>query len=483
MDLKQKVFTGSAFGAATQMIGLICRLVQGIILARLLSEKDFGLIAVSMALLEFANVLQGMGLEVTVIQKGIKRRELLDTAFTGQLILTSGMFTVFILVVAPLAGVWFRDSEVVQLVRVQSLLLLINAFSFVPRVVLQAVMNFRAASLSIVVGTLVATTVSVVAAHLWRNYWAIVAGAFAGNCISMIVLLRTSPYRIRFKFDRAVAKDLFRFSSYVLLLHLVAATGFQLDKLVGGRLLNTDTIGLYSQAYRWGMLAVTSAIPAVQPVLFAAYCQRKEEASKVRAAYRHSIFVLSLALVPCAMGLFLMGDEFVVHVLGERWLPAVWPMRLLALISLVRMMNSLTAPFIQALGRPDLQLRAEVFSKIAFLGTLLPLCKSFGLSGLGAAVAVHHLVNQAGMVLATKRLARTGMWEIVGAVKGPVLLGLLMIPSWYFLRITEHGLVGFLTTVVLVGGCYLLMFLVVYRIRSATELQELILGEKRWLDP
>lgn len=466
-------------GVVSQTSGLICRLAQGIFLARLLSERDFGLVAISMVLFEFANLIQGMGLEITVIQKGIEKPSMMDTAFTSQFIISIGMTLVFLFVVAPLSGVWFRKPEVVLLVQVQSFLLLINAFCFVPRAALQGIMNFRATAVSNISSAIVSAASSIIAAWALRNYWAIVIGQFTGSLISMFILLQSSPYRIRFRFDPKLAKSIFRFSFYVLLLHFVAATGFQLDKIIGGRLLTTGELGFYSQAYRWGMLAATSIIPAVQPVLFSAYCQRKAHPDKVKAAYLHSIFLVSLILVPCSFGLFLTGDEFVKRVLGERWLPAAWPMRMIALISILRMVNSLTAPLIQAMGRPDFQLRSEVFSKIVFVGALLILCKPYGIIGVVTAVALHHFVNQAGMLLATTRLVGVGTRDIAKAMTGPLMLGTVMMPCWFLLKFFDRGLLGFSFVITVTGLCYVVAVVTAYRITSTAKLREFVFGKMK----
>jgi O-antigen/teichoic acid export membrane protein len=453
------------------------RIIQGVVLARLLSERDFGIIALSMVLLEFTTLIQGMGLQIAALQKGAEREGVVETAFTIQLGLALIRSLFMMLLVAPMWSALFREPALTAVVRIQALMLLINATAFIPRVMLQARLRFGLISSSLVAGNILAALVSMGIAWKIQSYWAVVIGYFFGNLLTLTLMLVFSRERWVFGIRSALAGELTRFGLRVLVLHLVALSGYQLDKVVLGAILSMDDVGVYWQAYKWGMLGVIALIPAVQPVFFAAYCHRKEQVEKLRAAYLQSITASSLLLIPAALGLVVVAPDFVVAFLGAKWEPAVRPMQWLAIISLPRMLNSLTAPLIQAVGRPELQLRAELWSKLVFVAALLMLCGRFGITGVVMAVAINHVVSQVLMNRSTRELVGAGLGHCLRAMAWPAVLSLVILPVVWLAGFIADPLVRCIVAVVGATLAFGATVLIRYRVRSVSEARRLLTGE------
>ena len=114
MPLREKVLTGSAYGLGSQAAIFCFRLVSGLLLARLLSRRDFGIVAISMVIIDLAQIVQGMGLGRAVIQRGTEEKSFLHTAFVLQLALSSALALICATVIAPLWGTLYKEPQTTE---------------------------------------------------------------------------------------------------------------------------------------------------------------------------------------------------------------------------------------------------------------------------------------------------------------------------------------------------------------------------------
>ena len=470
MTLRKQVLAGSAYSLAAQVAMFVAQFAGGIVLARLLTRDDFGIIAIAVVVGSFANILRGMGLGWAVIQKRMTDPVSLNTAFTFNLVSVLVLMPLIILVIAPAWGHWYAEPAVVNVVRLECFLLLTNALLFIPLVVCQVEMRFGVLSVATLGSGRVSLLFSVTLACWWRNYWALVAGHLAGGIALVVVLLWLQPYRVRLQIDPEKAAAMFAFGKFQLALQMCNFVTQQADKIIAGAVFDLDTLGVYFQSQKWGGLVAVTLIAAVQKIFFSAYSHKQDDRDAIGNAFRHSVFMSASLIIPCGVGLCLIAPDFVVFVLGEHWLPAVMPMRCFALLSILRMFVSLVIPVFLAVGRPDLPFRAALITKPILLVALIVFATQFGLLGVVAAVALDYLLTLLLFVVMNRRHVGLPLAAAVIQMRVPAALSLVMVPAWWVLQRMDPGLWRLGLSVLACAALYGALYMIWFRIRSLPHL-------------
>ncbi len=480
--LRLQVVQSSFHGIAAQVVLFASRTITGVLLARMLTRTDFGIAAAATVLLEFVVVLQGMGFRSAVIHKGIDRPGVLQTAFTLQM----GIAFLFALtaatVIAPFWGRFYQDPRLVSVVRVMSVVLIVQAIAFLPMTASQARMRFGVVYLSSICGTLAYLCVSVTLAMVYGNYWAIVAGYVVSACVSAIVLLARSREPLRLGFDKSQAHYLIRFGKYMLASDILVCFGHQIDKLLVGRLLSLEELGIYFQAQKWGLMVAISLVAATQSIMFSAYSLRQGNIPAVRRGYLHALFLAFIVVIPSSVVVYLFGDKFVSIVLGYQWVRSVRPMQWFAILSVIRVMNSVTAPLLPALGYPRRTMIVSMVGNTILVISLIIMCPKWGLMGAIGALAVKHTVVQGMLVLMTRRLLALHAGDFFRVFLTALIASIPLIAVGVYLRWVGEGGVMWLTFDLL--GCvavYGVTLLSFFRLNTISEIRKFVLMGPRFI--
>jgi len=236
--------------------------------------------------------------------------------------------------------------------------------------------------------------------------------------------------------------------------------------------LDIDTLGVYFQAQKWGSLAVVTMIMAVQRVFFSAYSHKKNDRVALVNAFGHSVLMSFSLIAPCSVGLALIAPDFVTFVLGERWLPAVTPMRCFALLSIFRLFVSLIAPVFLAIGRPELSLRASLITKPILLVAVAIFAREYGLIGIVAAVGLDHFLMLVLFIVMNRKHVGLPLASAAGRMRVPLVLSLVMVPVWWAFQGMVPGLWRMGLTILACAATYAVLYTAWFRLTSWQRLLE-----------
>ncbi len=331
--------------------GKLMVFISTIILARLLSKSDFGVVGYAFIVTSFLDALNGLGIGPALIYHK-DEPETADTAFWLGLGVGIGLF-VLTWFAAPFIGDYFHDERAVGVVRMMVLVYPISALGNVNSIYLSKRLDFRKKFVPEVSYALVKGVVSVGMAILGFSYWSQVWGQVIANGASVIVAKVVNPWRPRLRFSRSIAKSMLRYGLNIVVLDTLANLLNNADYLLIGRYLGTEALGVYTLGFRIPDMVLTQFARIVSEVIFPVYVKMRENAEALNRNFARSLQYVSLITIPLGLGIALTAEPFVMTFFTDKWVEAIPVIRAIAIYALLLSLFRNAGSFYKAQGRPE----------------------------------------------------------------------------------------------------------------------------------
>ncbi|MEO0061567.1 MAG: hypothetical protein RLZZ08_127 [Pseudomonadota bacterium] len=406
MTIKASVGKGALALGATRLLINLSGMVALVILARMLTPQDFGLVAIGTTVLGIVVALTELSLGSALIQRAELDRAHIDSAWTMAMLRALAITAAFAATAYPLAVV-YDDMRLVPVFIVSgatgAMTGLVN-----PMIALQTrQMRFRPMLVVQFSQKVAGLAVSIALAFWLHNYWAIVAGTAIGTGLATLVSYVQVPYRPRFTLSRA--RDLMGFSSWLFLGQLMNVLNWRFDQLVIGLYLPKAQLGIYSMADNLSAIPSREAITPLVHALFPGFSRVQGDINRLRRAYLTAQGAIALAALPLAAGLALLAQPIVEVALGAKWLGAVPFVQVISVCYGVQTLVSAVRPLAMAQGMT----RSLFYRESAGLALRIPLVLAgligWGLTGLvwgrlisavlGVAISLGMIRNMLGLSL------------------------------------------------------------------------------------
>jgi O-antigen/teichoic acid export membrane protein len=358
-------------------------LVRLLVLARLLSPDDFGLLAIASIAIDVLMVTTDFGMVPALIQRPEADEKYYHVAWTVGLLRALSIALVTILV-APIFARLFNEPRASLIIQALAIRPLIDSLASIKVAELTRNLRFRSLAL-IELPKALANTVVAVALAPWLGVWALVAGTLAGPIAYLIVSYLVAPYRPRLSFDFVAGQSLIRYGRWVFLTGLVAMIGQSMLRLVIGRQLGAAELGLYYLAASLAFMPADIASQVVGKVAFPFYSRLQTDVRQASLAFRSVLTSLYTLLLPALALLIALAPSLVESVLGPRWEGTAPIIRVLALTSLIGLLGDMIVPVLQGTGQPDKILVIEGIQSSLLIAFVWGMTEQYGL--LGAALA------------------------------------------------------------------------------------------------
>lgn len=357
-----------------------------LVLVRFVDPKAFGLVALAFTALFVLQTVQDSGMGSALIHRRENLEEaaatvLIFSALTGVALYAVAFFS------APYAGRLLHVDGLTNVLRVLALLLPIRSFGTVPSALLERAVHFRPRTVSDLAAAAAQAGISIALAVLGAGVWALVVGQVAASAIATVVLWILSPTRPDpRRASRAMARELLRYGRYITGGNLLMIASTSMDNVVVARLLGATLLGFYSVAFRLTELPVLVIGSIVGRVMFPIYSLVRDDVATVRRAYVQNLQRVALLSLPVSVGMAAGAKPLVRVLLGDRWLPSVPALQLLAIYAVVRALLGPAGELYKGMGKPQY----NVITGMIYLPIALPLLWVLveAKGTLGAALAV-----------------------------------------------------------------------------------------------
>jgi PST family polysaccharide transporter len=399
-------------------------LLVSVVLARLLSPREYGLATATSLVTGFLASLGGTGLIAALVQRANVTDEDLDTTFWAGLGLGGGM-ALLLVAAAHQVGVFFREPLISSLLMVQAVGLVLTPLGTVPTALLLRKMDFRSLAL-VDLSTVGGSGVLAIGMALsgW-GVWSLVVPGVVASALAAVVLWRCMPWRVRRGMALGSLRAMAGFSFSVLTFNVLNYVRGNVDYLVLGRALGAGPLGLYYLAYNLTTLPQTRLVPAVTRVLFPALSAVQDDLPRLGMGYGLAVRYVSLITFPLLVGLAILAPEFVLAVLGVRWLEAAPLVRVLSVAGLVYSVGTTTGSVLFARGRADLACWIAIAGAAAMTGCVL-IGARYGALGVAVGVAAYATISFLPIQLLANRLINLRLGEFLRALVPATFSSLIM---------------------------------------------------------
>ena len=321
-ELAQKVKHGIKWQAIISIISQVLYFVNGVILARILGPREFGLYGMAQIVSSFVWMFWQLGLNAAIIQRKEIDRAHLDTAFTISIIMGT-ICAIITWFSAPFIADFFREPKVIPLTRVIAFTFVIYAFDRVPSALLSRELKFKEAAipglLNAIIYPAVAIPMALMGFGAMSFVWGVVAGAIAMLLVRYCWLFKYFDWRPRIYFDQKAAKDLLGFGVFLTLKSILDFVLSNLQRILIGN-LGPEELGYFNRAANLSWLPLSKVQSVVNAALLPTFSRLQDDREKTRDWYRRFLFLTYMFVTPFLMFFIFFSEEFIGCILGDKWL-------------------------------------------------------------------------------------------------------------------------------------------------------------------
>jgi lipopolysaccharide exporter len=462
-SLKGRLVRGAAWVVAARLVVNLIGFLSTLLLARLLTPADFGLVAIATGVLAILGAVTELSLSSALIHSKAPGEDHLNTAWTLNMARALLVGVVFAGLAWPVA-LFYHDPRLFPVMLLLALAAVVNGASN-PRIPLMAKQlifwqEFALGAGSKLAGFLAAAAIALI----YRSYWALVVGSVVAQAANVALSYLFAPYRPRVSL--AKARELWSFSGWLTLGQIVNTLNWNLDQLLIGRFLSKTDLGFYKVGGDLAAIPTREATTPFVQVLFAGFAAVREDRPRLQEAVAASQALTFAIAAPLGIGLAYVAEPVVLLVLGEKWLPAALVIQIMACLYAIQTLTLTSQPLGLALGRTKLMFQRDLLvfvTRIPFvvgglvLGGLLGVVVGRFLAGLIHVGVNAWLIRQ----LAGMRVLRQlqAVWRTAASVAA--MAGLLALAGPFLPAGEDPGRlalrVGF--QVLLGGGAYVAVHL------------------------
>jgi len=407
--------------------------LRTIILARLLSPEDFGILGAAMLAVSFFDTFSQTGLQSALIQKKDGYLTYLDTAWTTFLFRSFILYAILFLT-APLIASFFNSPQVTSVLRIVALSIVILGFSNIGVISFQKHLEYHKQFKFEFPAVLMDLTVSILLAFLLQNVWALVIGGLTGNCTRLLLSYWISGYRPRLRFDKNHFHVLFKYGKWVFGTSIIIFFASQITDFFVGKMFGLAALGLYQMAYLLSYLPATEITNPIYQVSFPMFSKLQDNHNELKIILRRILDLSLYVTIPLGGLLFTLAPEITRIFFGFKWMPMVPIIRILVFAGLINIVSSIIGPVFDAVGKPSINTSCQTIRFFTLMVLLYPLSKKFGISGSAFAMVISVGVFTIGITFSAIHTLKFPPSLILTTVIFPILNTALMIVLLFSLK-------------------------------------------------
>lgn len=431
MTLKDKAISGASWSLVGNIAQSATSFIIGIVLARLLTPEEYGLVGMAGVFIFVTYVFVESGFSAALIQKDNCTNSDYSTIFYFNLIISVFFFTVLFFSAGAIAD-FYSEPELKEIIRVLSVLIIFYALSIVHRSIIVRNINFKLLNIIITVSQVSSGIIGILLAYSGFGVWSLVWKTVLNQLFINIQLWIFNKWYPSLEFDFSSLKKMFGFSYKLLLSGIINKTYEQLYNLIIGKFFSAKELGLYTRANQFKSLPSESLSGAIMGVSFPVFAQVKNDPIRFKNIAKKIIRTTMFVNISAMLGMAAISKYLIITLIGDKWIDATIYLQLLCVVGLFYPLHPINLNIITATGRSDLFLKLEIIKKILAIPIII----------LGILTSVKIMII--GMIFSsivsifingfyTKQLIDYGVTEQLKDISGSLALGIVTSTIVYFL--------------------------------------------------
>lgn len=369
-SLKSKTVKGVGWSAIDNVSQMGVTFLVSIVLARLLSPDDYGLLGLITIVTAICTTLVNGGFTTALIRK----KDITDDDYNTAFIVNLGISLLLYVIIyfsSPFIADFFQREELISLTRVSSLGLIIGALSLVQQARLTKRIDFKSQTKITLIASIASGVIGIVMALMNFGVWALVAQTLANQALRTILLWVVNKWTPQLRFSKESFHDLFGFGWKLMLSGLLDTVWKELTQVVVGKFYNPATLGQYTRGNQFSQLLSSNLTNVIQRVTFPVLSNIQDDKQRMVSAYRKMI---TTTMFITAISMFFLGaisEPLLYCLIGAKWHVAAQYLPLICISGSTYPLHAMNLNMLQVQGRSDLFLGLEIIKKIIALGPLL----------------------------------------------------------------------------------------------------------------
>lgn len=369
-SLKQKTLSGVIWSGLQRFGTMGISFISNIVLARMLSPDDYGCIGMLMIFIALSNTFIDGGFGSALIQKKRPTLEDYSTIFHWNIFLSVVLYFILYLC-APFIAEFYDIALLTDVLRIQGLVLIINAFGIIQANQLRKQLQFKIIAIVSIIATLFSVIIAIVLAYYKFGVWSLVVQQLVASFVSTVLYWLYSKWRPLLLFSINSFTELFGFGSYILLSSLINTFCNNFNGLLIGRYFNASSLGYFTQAKKLEDVFSTSIEAVVLQVSYPVLVEVKDDCCRLQNVLCRFNSLLLYVVSPIMLLLNLLSAPIISLVLGNQWLSAAPYLEILAFQGVAIALQGLSTTAIQSIGLSNVLFRATIVKRIVQIFSLL----------------------------------------------------------------------------------------------------------------
>lgn len=368
--IADETIRGAKWGLIQKCTMQPVQFLYGIVLARLITPEEFGILGLTAIFFAVANTLKEAGFGSALIRKQDRTEEDCSTMFWFNWGMSCLMGLILFLL-APWFASFYQQPELLWLTRISALMMCISCTGGVHWVLYSARRDFKTPAIIGMISTLVGIPICLTLAYLGWGIWAIVTQNVVSSLLSLTIVWCVSPWRPKFLWSNSSFKSLFGFGSKLALSGLLHTFYQESRTFIIGKFYSPADLGHYSRGSHMAAMVPNTIDGMIMSVTYPILATLQGDLNRLGIVYRKYIKVITLPIVWGLFTLIALARPLVEFLYGSQWLPCVIYVQLVALACSGTHICNINLNLLQVLGRSDLFLRLEVIKKSISIAMLI----------------------------------------------------------------------------------------------------------------
>lgn len=409
--LRQQATSGVIWGFVERFSVQGVHFIINIIMARLLTPEDYGLIGMLAIFMSLSQVFIDGGFSSALIQSKNRSESDFSTVFFINLIISILIYGI-LFAIAPFIASFYHQPILKSITRVYSLNLVVNSLVAINKTKLVINVDFKTQSKISLISALLSGGIGLYFAYAGYGVWALVIQMVSGAVINVLI----SFYYVRWIPDLVFSFEsfhrLFRFGSKLLIATIISSIYSNVYSLIIGKRFSASSLGYYTRADQFAQFTGTNISGILTRVCFPVLGTIQDDDIRLLNAYRKYIQVTACIMFPIIMLLCGVSEPLVLVLLGEKWAESIPLLQILSIAHLFNGIVLINLNLLYVKGRSDLVLKLEVLKKsIAF--SILIVSMFWGVKSICIGLVIYSLVAFYLNTIYTKKILNYGFWRQV----------------------------------------------------------------------
>jgi O-antigen/teichoic acid export membrane protein len=479
MSLKHEAASGVKWTTTSTVVTTSLSFIQTIVLARLLSPEDFGLMAMIMVVLGFAQAYADMGISNAIIHRQDTTRSQLSTLYWLNVLSGIVVFGI-ILAVRPLIVHFYGEPRLHGLLLWSALVFLITPLGQQFQIMLQKELQFKKLSV-IEIGSICAgVALSIFCAAVGSGVMALIWGQLCTSATKMLMLVSVGIKRQRpaLHFCLEDMKGYLQFGLYQMGEKSINYFNSHLDQLLIGSLVGAQVLGYYNLAFNLVIVPVAKINPILTRVAFPLFARVQSDNERLKRGYLLVQRTLSLVNFPLLLGLAVVAPLFVTMVFGPQWQPSVILIQILSVVALLRSTGNPVGSLLLAKGRPDLGLNFNAMKLVTQIpGVYLGAYLGGGVGVAWVLLALQFVYTSVGYAFLVRGVLGPCLREYVMSMAPALALSATMAASVGLATVLVHrSSLPFLSAQIVFGAVVYLILILLFQRHRLAEVKNILAG-------